>query len=404
VNINTFNDAEFQTLIESILNDSVNEGLIDKFKKQIDFIKGIAIKAQLSFKSVLGMFKNRDIVKFFKSIEWSLKKLFDIVKEGFKAYRKVSDAIFGYAADNKIVKWTDSKLHQLDEFLQTHPKLKRLGGLAVGGILVFIWLNMSFTGDYKYDFNFDDVVEAVLGNFSLATIFSGQEELKLLTLFATGMLFGLSFPWVGHTAIQFVGGLLTALNDKFKVVSLEKVKKSFIREAIETVRIGQLKKMVKEKPMFIFIMGGTGSGKNYIFNKNIGGIKLVDIDKYIEEYAIEYNTDGRKQISRAVARSKRELLDSFRKKESVAQVGTGLNNKSSENKFKWAKEAGLEVVILFVDTDVKTAMKRNRARADKGDQALVPDHKVERSVSQSRDNFKLYSKNPDVDYALKVKN
>lgn len=172
----------------------------------------------------------------------------------------------------------------------------------------------------------------------------------------------------------------------------------------EAVQITQLKNVVKEKPTFVFIMGGTGSGKNYVFGKFLKGVKLVDTDKYIEEYAIEYNTDGRKQISRAVARSKRELLISFKKKESVAQVGTGLNNSSSANKFKWAKEAGMNVVVLFVDTDIKTAMKRNHARAEKGDQALVPDWKVEKSVSESKKNFELYGKDENVDSAIYYKN
>lgn len=58
----------------------------------------------------------------------------------------------------------------------------------------------------------------------------------------------------------------------------------------------------------------------------------------------------------------------------------------------------------IIETDVKTAMKRNHERAKSGKQALVPDHKVERSVSQSRDNYKLYSKDSNVDYYLTYKN
>ena len=178
-----------------------------------------------------------------------------------------------------------------------------------------------------------------------------------------------------------------------------------LREIIEglKLKIEKLSDYAKE-PTFIFIIGGTGSGKNYVYRKFLSNLKLVDTDKYIEEYAKEYGTDGRKQISRAVARSKRELLISFDKQESVVQVGTGLNHKSSENKFKWAKDAGMKVVVVLVDTPLKTAMKRNQDRAASGAQALVPDWKVEKSNSESRDNIKYYAKDKNVDTTIYYKN
>ena len=227
----TFNEAEFQTVVDDLLEGRVNEGMFDKYKTQIDFIKGIAANLKIGFKELLKMFKNKYVVSFFKAIKWSFATLFKILKQGHKAYQTVSDVIFGYLADNKVAKWTQSKLDGLDEYLQTHPKTKRLAGLAVSGMLVYIWLNMSFTGDIEYDMNFTDVIEALAGNFSIASIFAGPEGIKLLTLFATGMLFGLSFPWIGATSVHMIGGVLTALNNKFKVIKL-KIRESMIRSAI----------------------------------------------------------------------------------------------------------------------------------------------------------------------------
>ena len=70
----------------------------------------------------------------------------------------------------------------------------------------------------------------------------------------------------------------------------------------------------------------------------------------------------------------------------------------------WAKEAGMNVVVVLVDTDIKTAMKRNHARAESGKQALVPDWKVEKSVSSSKSNFDLYGKDENVDSVIYYKN
>ena len=44
----------------------------------------------------------------------------------------------------RVVRWTEDKLKDLDAFLAKHPKTKRIA-LAVVNILIYIWLNMTFT-------------------------------------------------------------------------------------------------------------------------------------------------------------------------------------------------------------------------------------------------------------------
>ena len=137
----------------------------------------------------------------------SMAKLFSIVKAGFKAYKQVIKAIGEYMASTKVGRWTEDKLKDLDAFLAKHPKTKRIAGLAVAGILIYIWLNMTFTGNADYDFDMGDMIMALGGGFTLSTIFAGPDGMALLTLFATGVI-GLSFPWPGPQHIQFVGAVL----------------------------------------------------------------------------------------------------------------------------------------------------------------------------------------------------
>ena len=74
-----------------------------------------------------------------------MEYLFSLIKKGFKAYKEVIKAIGEYVASTKVGKWTEQKLKDLDAFLAKHPKTKRIAGMAVAGILIYICLNMTLT-------------------------------------------------------------------------------------------------------------------------------------------------------------------------------------------------------------------------------------------------------------------
>ena len=163
---------------------------------------------------VVALIKNKKVFEFFSKIKFSLKKLYDTAKRGWQVYTKIETVISDYIASTKVVKWTSKELKRLDDYLMKHPKVKHLAGVAVSALLIYIWLNMSFTPDLEYSMSFDDIVNAASGSFSLADLFSGSEGVKLLTYFATGALLGLSFPWPGPTSVQFVSGLMFSISKK----------------------------------------------------------------------------------------------------------------------------------------------------------------------------------------------
>jgi len=193
---------------------ALNEGILDRLsagvKSKLDFIKSLADYAAIKLEDIVSLFKDSRVFKFFNAIKFNLAILWKYIKAGFSAYIDLQKAIAEYVASTKVVKWTTSALHDLDKFLQNHPKLRRIGGFAVAGLLIYIWLNMSFTGDFAYDFDFSDILLAVGGKYSLGTLFGGPEGTRMLMLFATGVI-GLSFPWPGPTHIQFVGALINGL-------------------------------------------------------------------------------------------------------------------------------------------------------------------------------------------------
>lgn len=185
-------------------------------KSKLAFLQELATKTGKDISEIVDLFKDAKVFKFFKTIKFNLGKLWDIVKKGFKFYGDLQRAIAKYIAETKIVKWTEAELAKLDEWLQNHPKFKRVAGIAVAGLLLFIWLNMSFTGDFFYDFDWSDLLAALAGKFSLAELFAGVEGTRLLLLFASGSLLGLSFPWGGSMGAQFVTAVIVGLRNLSK--------------------------------------------------------------------------------------------------------------------------------------------------------------------------------------------
>jgi hypothetical protein len=178
-----------------------------RLKKIWSFLMELKDIVKVKIMDLAKLFMNKLVFKFFAKIKFSMKYLFGLVKKGFKAYKDVIKAIGEYLASTKVGRWTEEKLKSLDAFLAKHPKTKRIAGMAVAGILIYIWLNMTFTGNADYDFDMGDMILALGGGFTLSTIFAGPGGMALLTLFATGVI-GLSFPWPGPQHIQFIGAIL----------------------------------------------------------------------------------------------------------------------------------------------------------------------------------------------------
>jgi hypothetical protein len=199
------------------LNEGVFSDISASIRKKLDFIRELASQLKIEASELVKLFMNKEVFKFFQRIGWNLKKLFDIAKKGFKMASILADTIAEYAEKKGISKWTETEFKKLDEYLKKHPKTKRIIGVGVASILIFIWLNMSFTGDPTYDFNFSDMLDALAGNVTLSSIFTGKEGIKLMLLFTTGVVTGLTFPWIGATSVQFIGGVIYSLAKKHKI-------------------------------------------------------------------------------------------------------------------------------------------------------------------------------------------
>lgn len=211
----------FRAWASQLQEGLTDEGVLDALrsagaaiKARVEWLSDLAKATKVRLSDLVQLFKDTRVYRIFAAVGWSMQRLHDLLRRGFAAYRTLLGAVAEYAAQTRVGRWTEDKLRGLDAWLQRHPKLARIGGLAVAGLLVYIWFHMTFTGDATYDFGMDDVLKALSGEFSLAKLFSGRDGMKLLMLFATGML-GLSFPWPGSPGVLFTASVVQSLARKF---------------------------------------------------------------------------------------------------------------------------------------------------------------------------------------------
>lgn len=271
VKLYTVEDYEY-ICFKSIMKEVIEGGIINEFSipsflsKQYDFVKDLASNISINIKDLAKLFMNRTVFNFFSKIKWSFEFVFDLAKKGLKIYREVLDAIGEYVAKTKVGKWTEDTLNDLDNFLKTHPKIKRIAGIGVAALLIYIWFNMTFTGDFEYDFNLVDVLAALGGKFSLSQIFAGKDGMKLLLLFATGVI-GLSFPWPGPTSVKFLIAVVksiaqwakTKLTKENKQPYTQNLKNGYIIRKFDTnIDVSELVWHRDKKDRVVEVVSGNG--------------------------------------------------------------------------------------------------------------------------------------------------
>jgi len=271
VKLYTVEDYEY-ICFKSLMKEVSESGMLNEFSipsflsKQYNFVKELASKISVSIKDLAKLFMNRTVFNFFSKIKWSFEYVFDLAKKGLRIYREVLDAIGEYVAKTKVGRWTDDTLKDLDNFLKNHPKIKRIAGIGVAALLVYIWFNMTFTGDFEYDFNLVDVLAALGGKFSLSQIFAGKDGMKLLLLFATGVI-GLSFPWPGPTSVKFLTAVVKSIAQwaKIKLVKealnpyKQNLKKGYIlREFDANIDVSELVWHRDKKDRVVEVISGRG--------------------------------------------------------------------------------------------------------------------------------------------------
>jgi len=229
-----------QTLTESYFHSYLDEnifgnirklnlarGLVRVFNELRYNIQKVAKDFMMNLNDLISAFKNRNVYDMLRAFGFNFKLVFRAISAFTNALKGGLLEVFRDLARTKGFQKIRRGAIKVDEILDKYPILKRLTGIVVAGLLLYIWLNMTFIGDLDYDFNFTDTVAALHGSFSIADLFTSPEGLMLMTLFGTGFAFGLSVPWLGKslynlTLAIFYTGYAKIKGDKKKLAQIKK--------------------------------------------------------------------------------------------------------------------------------------------------------------------------------------
>ena len=172
------------------------------------------------------------------------------------------------------------------------------------------------------------------------------------------------------------------------------------------IKLYELLKEQVGQPKAIILAGAPGAGKGYVLKGlNLDNIKVLNVDnRYIDNLkkanvSLDLkNSSPEDRSKQAIAMAQankdfdKDVEDTIKAKESFILDGTAASFKKTVELKNELEEAGYEVFMLYVYTDLERSLKQNQDRFEKSggeDRSLAPAI-VLRTWSQVTDNFKAY--------------
>jgi len=257
-------DDEVKFLLE------VDGMLLEEGVKFNNFLKDWAKKAKQPLSKVRKTMMNKNTFSIAKLNDFSVDKVLENAKKGFQAYQKilnyVPDKVAKKLAKTKLGQKKEKGLKKLDDFLQKHPKLKRVMGVAAAAGVTYAWTKMSFIGDPEYDLDLSDAVTAAAaGDFKMADLFSGEMGTKFLVLTAVGATTGLTAPYtkilgnVGTMAAGVTFGVMRAIKKRRQKKDSEKKKKTSGPDTVKNPNPRGRKKMISKQSAVRWVSKNKGN-------------------------------------------------------------------------------------------------------------------------------------------------
>jgi adenylate kinase family enzyme len=155
------------------------------------------------------------------------------------------------------------------------------------------------------------------------------------------------------------------------------------------ISLVQLLREAQGNPKAIILAGAPGAGKGYILRGlDLGGLKIMNIDDIyinmlkkanvsldLKNATPEERSEQAKQMAAANKEFKGNIAATIEGKESFILDGTAASVKSTTTLKKELEEAGYEVFMLYVYTDLERSLMQNQDRFEKSggeDRSLAP--------------------------------
>jgi len=280
-------DDEVKFLLE------VDGMLLEEGVKFNNFLKDWSKKGKQPLSKVRKTMMNKNTFSIAKLNDFSVDKVLDGAKKGFQAYQKVlnyvPDKVAKKLAKTKFGQKKEKGLKKLDDYLQKHPKLKRVMGVAAAAGVTYAWTKMTFIGDPEYDLDLSAAATAAAaGEYSMADLFSGEMGTKFLVLTAVGATTGLTAPYtkvLGSAATMAAGVSFGA----YRAYKAHKKKKADAKKKIsapDTVKNPNprgRKKTISRQSAVRWVAKNKGSKAAQKYRKSLSETKLFTPDWWTQE-------------------------------------------------------------------------------------------------------------------------
>jgi len=208
-------------LLDGVESDTVSEGVKERlasvgsvaldavlrlFRPIKDEILSIAKDFKVSVSDIVKAFKQRDIYKLLHALRFSVGTIMRAISEFNDLWIHGLRSLLTEISKNKYFQKIRSGLMTVDELLDMHPMLKKITGPAVAGLLLYVWLNSSFTGKMEIDMDLSSILAALRGNYSLSDLIASPDGLLMITLLATGSF--LSAAWLSTSTSNLMLALI----------------------------------------------------------------------------------------------------------------------------------------------------------------------------------------------------
>ena len=155
------------------------------------------------------------------------------------------------------------------------------------------------------------------------------------------------------------------------------------------MKLEKLLNEIKGSPKAIILAGAPGAGKGFVLKGlDLGGLKVMNIDNVYIDMLKQANIsldlknatpEERSKQAKAMAAANKEFKGKVEKtiegKESFVLDGTAASYKKTEQLKQELEEAGYDVFMLYVYTDLERSLKQNQDRFEKSggeDRSLAP--------------------------------
>lgn len=155
----------------------------------------------------------------------------------------------------------------------------------------------------------------------------------------------------------------------------------------------------------VFLAGGPGSGKSYIVKRGAFealGFKVVNNDAAFEKYLADagmtatpdniYSRRGQEIRGRAKEVTNRRMQTYLKGALGLVIDGTGKDFGKIQRQAQKLEDLGYDTAMVFVNTDLETALERNRRRA-----RTLPDEEVTKMWQDVQKNLGAFQQEFDDD-------